>query len=520
LSSQLLLALDAGTGSCRAILFDDRGQERGSAQREWSHTALDGIVGSQDFNTDLNWRLICECVREVIDRSQARPDDVRAVSAASMREGMVLYDSEGRELWACPNVDSRACIEAEELVRNGDAQRIYDIAGDWVAITAPARFRWIARHQPDVLAATAHVGMLADWIVTRLSGEFTTDPSLGSSSGMFDLSSRNWSDEILELCELDRSIFPPVTESGTIVGNVSATASSATGLLAGTPVVVGGADTQLGLAGIGVVDGGRFTVVGGSFWQTTIVSDKPLIDPGTRLRTLCHTVPDRWMTEGIGFYSGLTARWFRDAFCQEERDRGRRDGVDVYEQLEAAAAGVPAGANGVVGIFSNVMDAKRWVHASPSFLGFDIANPSTSGKKECFRAIEEAAAYAAEGHRLVIEELIEADVSEGVLTGGAAKGTLWPQIVADVLGIPIGIPRVKESTALGAALYAGVGCGVFGSLDEVLGDVVSMERIVEPDERSHEIYAELFSSWLDVYRMSLDMSEKTGVRPLWRAAGA
>jgi autoinducer 2 (AI-2) kinase len=362
--------------------------------------------------------------------------------------------------------------------------------------------------------------MLADWIVTRLSGEFTTDPSLGSSSGMFDLSSRNWSDEILELCELDRSIFPPVTESGTIVGNVSATASSATGLLAGTPVVVGGADTQLGLAGIGVVDGGRFTVVGGSFWQTTIVSDKPLIDPGTRLRTLCHTVPDRWMTEGIGFYSGLTARWFRDAFCQEERDRGRRDGVDVYEQLEAAAAGVPAGANGVVGIFSNVMDAKRWVHASPSFLGFDIANPSTSGKKECFRAIEEAAAYAAEGHRLVIEELIEADVSEGVLTGGAAKGTLWPQIVADVLGIPIGIPRVKESTALGAALYAGVGCGVFGSLDEVLGDVVSMERIVEPDERSHEIYAELFSSWLDVYRMSLDMSEKTGVRPLWRAAGA
>ena len=107
-----------------------------------------------------------------------------------MREGMVLYDGRGREIWACPNADSRAIEEAAELVDSGVAQDIYEHSGDWVSITAPARFLWIARHEPDVFGSIAHVGMLGDWILTRLSGEFVTDPSLGSSSGMFELSER------------------------------------------------------------------------------------------------------------------------------------------------------------------------------------------------------------------------------------------------------------------------------------------------------------------------------------------
>ena len=125
-----------------------------------------------------------------------------------MREGMVLYDARGREIWACPNVDSRATEEAAELVRSGAAQEIYERAGDWVAITAPARFLWIARHQPEIFATIAHVGMLGDWILTKLSGDFVTDPSLGSSSGMFDLAARDWSDRVLELCGLDRVGVP------------------------------------------------------------------------------------------------------------------------------------------------------------------------------------------------------------------------------------------------------------------------------------------------------------------------
>jgi autoinducer 2 (AI-2) kinase len=389
-----------------------------------------------------------------------------------------------------------------------------------VAITAPARFRWIARHEPETFSSIAHVSMLGDWILRRLCGEFVTDPSLGSSSGMFELSRRDWSERVIELGGVDRAAFPTVVDPGTAIGGVTAVAAEQTGLAPGTPVVVGGADTQLSLLGIGVAEPGRVSVVGGTFWQTTVMLDEPLIDPRGRLRTLCHTVPGRWMMEGIGFYCGLVMRWFRDAFCELEVLAARETGEDVYDVLERRAAGVPPGSGGVVGIFSNVMQADRWVHASPGFIGFDLSNPEQSGRAACFRAIEESAAYVARGHLAIIDELIGAAATQAVFTGGASKGRLWPQIVCDVLGVPLRIPRVNESTALGAAIYAGVGAGLFVDPVDTARRLVSFERVCEPAEADAANYRELYERWRALYTASLELSEAGLTRPLWRAAGA
>jgi autoinducer-2 kinase len=517
-AAELLLAIDAGTGSLRAVLFDLEGHQVGLSQTEYSHPELPGVPGSQVFDTERNWQLVCECTRRVLDG--VSPDAIKAVSATSMREGMVLYDSRGREIWACPNVDGRAGAEATELVASGAAQEIYERAGDWVAITAPARFLWIARHEPEVFAAIAHVGMLGDWVLTKLSGEFVTDPSLGSSSGMFELAERDWSDRILELCGLDRSPFPPVVDPGTVIGGVTDLAAQQTGLQPGTPVVVGGADTQLSLLGIGVTEPRRVTIVGGSFWQSTVVLDEGLVDPQARLRTLCHTVPGRWMMEGIGFWCGIVLRWFRDAFCELEAVEAARNGEDAYAVMERKAAAVPPGSNGVWGIFSNIMQANRWVHASPGFLGFDVSNPARAGRLDCVRAIEESASYVARGHVQIIEELARTKVEEAILTGGAANGILWPQIVADTLGIPIRIPVIKESTALGAAIYAGVGAGLFDDAAGTAVRVVRFERCHEPDEARAATYRALYDQWLELYAKSLELAEAGLARPLWRAAGA
>lgn len=518
MSDELLLAIDAGTGSCRAVLFALDGTQVAVGQREYSHRELPGVPGSQVFDTAANWGLICECICEALAAVDGGADSVKAVSATSMREGMVLYDARGDEIWACPNVDSRAADEATELVASGAAQEIYDLAGDWVSITAPARFLWVARNEPDVFASIAHVGMLGDWVVKKLSGEFVTDPSLGSSSGMFDLAARDWSDRVLAICNLDRSAFPPVVEPGEVAGAITTTAAAETSLREGTPVVVAGADTQLALLGIGVTEPGQFTVVGGSFWQQTVVLDEPLIDPDTRLRTLCHTVPGRWMMEGIGFYCGIVMRWFRDAFCELEKAAAAEHGLDVYELLEKKAAGLPPGANGVVGIFSNLMQASRWVHASPGFLGFDVGSPDRAGRAECFRAIEESAAYVSRGHREIVEEVAGLEIDQAVLTGGAAKGFLWPQIVADVLAIPVRVPVVRESTGLGAAIYAGVGAGLFDDAPATAREMVRFERKVEPGPAASE-YDDLYRRWLELYRRSLELCEDGLVRPLWRAAG-
>jgi autoinducer 2 (AI-2) kinase len=363
------------------------------------------------------------------------------------------------------------------------------------------------------------MGMLSDWILYRLSGAFVTDPSVGSSSGMFDLAERAWSADIIETCGLRPEILPPVHEPGTVVGEVTGAAAEETGLRAGTPVVMGGADTQLGLVGIGVIEPGRTTVVGGTFWQHAVVRGEPLIDPRARLRTLCHAVPGRWMVEGIGFWCGQVMRWFRDAFCELERDEAARQGIDAYTLLERRAAELPPGANGVFGTFSNLMQANRWIHASPGFVGFDINHSAATGRVECFRAIEESAAYVSRGHLEILREVTGAEIHEAVLTGGAAKGELWPQIVADTLGIPIRIPAVKESTALGAAIYAGVGAGLYADAARTAVDTVRFEHVVEPRDDAVAAYDELYQRWRELYRRSLELSEAGLVRPLWRAAG-
>ena len=514
------LAIDLGTGSCRAILFAEDGTQVAAGQREWRHEALPGYPGSQVFDTANGWKLICECIREALANSGLAAADIAAVSSTSMREGMVLYDAAGHEIWACPNVDSRATAEADELVSSGAARRIFERGGDWVSITSPARFLWIRAHEPDIFAAIAHVGMLSDWVLYRLSGRFVTDPSSGSSSNLFDLSRRTWSAESLAEIGLTPGVVPEVLEPGTVVGAVTSAAADETGLTPGTPVVVGGADTQLGLIGIGVVRPGRLTLVGGSFWQLTVVTDEPLIDEQARVRTLCHALPGQWMTEGIAFYCGIVMRWFRDAFCPAEIAESERRGVDPYAVMEEVAGQVPAGSNGLLGIFANVMNVKRWVQASPSFLGFDVDDPARTGHAACIRAIEEQAAFASRGHLEIIEELTRRRYDQLVFTGGAAKGRLWPHIVADVLGLPVAIPKVKESTALGAAMFAGMGAGLYSSVDEVAQRIVRFETAIEPDPANTEIYSDAFERWSKAYPQVLALSEQRLLKPMWWPAGA
>ena len=514
-----LLAIDAGTGSCRALLFTAGGEQAAVAQQEWTHRAPPGVPGGQDFDVAANWTAIAACIRHALQLAGASGADVAAVSTTSMREGIVLYDSRGSEIWACPNVDSRAASEAADLIREGAAERIYAEAGDWVSITSPARLRWLARNRPDIIRQTASLGMLSDWIVYRLAGVHVTEPSCGSSSGMFSLAERRWSAAIAEICGIPADVLPPVVDPGTVVGSVTAQAAGQTGLWPGTPVVAGGADTQLGLLGAGV-RAGEFTVLAGTFWQNTVLVEKPLIDPAIRLRTLCHVTPGEWMLEGIGFYCGMAMRWYRDAFCDGEAATARSRGLDPYVVMEEAAAGIPPGSGGVYAILSNLMNARRWTHASPSFVQFDLSSPAGSGRAACIRAIEEAAAYVVRGHLDIISELCSTRPAELTFSGGAAKGSLWPQIIADVLGMPVHVPAVTESSALGAALCAGAGAGIYASLADL--ETTLRERVVtfEPGTEAVAAYNDSYASWQQIYRRMLALSDEGLLNPLWRAAGA
>lgn len=512
----IVVTVDAGSGSCRALVWDADGRMLGLSQQEWNYKASE-YPGGMDFDTQDGWRRATECIKGALSQAGARPEDVKAITATSMREGFVVYDEGGQEIWAVPNADARAQKEAKELIRDGLAEPIYKRGGDWTSIAASARLRWIEANAPEIWEKACHMTMLGDWVLQKLSGEYVTDPSLGSSSGLFDLKTRDWSRETAEELGISR-LLPRVAESGVVVGAVTKKAAEETGLREGTPVVAGGADTQLGLLGGGVVEANQFGVVGGTFWLTAGIADSALIDPGIRLRTLCHVIPDRWMIEGVGFVHGLSTRYVRDGLLRAANpDISTETG---YDRLDELAARCPPGSNGVSYFASNVMNARSWKHAPPSIVGLSPFAIAETGLGAIFRAVMEEGAYGARGHMEILEEVYGRKVDEITFVGGPSRSPVWSQILSDVLGARVRVPEVLEATCLGAALCALVGAGAYSDLAEAATATVTTASEYEPNQGNKQAYDDLYPRWRALNDHMIAAADKGLAPHMWTGAGA
>lgn len=374
-SKYYLMALDAGTGSIRAVIFDLEGNQIAVGQAEWRHLAVPDVPGSMEFDLNKNWQLACECMRQALHNAGIAPEYIAAVSACSMREGIVLYNNEGTPIWACANVDARAAREVSELKElhnNTFENEVYRATGQTLALSAIPRLLWLAHHRSDIYRQASTITMISDWLAYMLSGELAVDPSNAGTTGLLDLTTRDWKPALLDMAGLRADILSPVKETGTLLGVVSSQAAELCGLKAGTPVVVGGGDVQLGCLGLGVVRPAQTAVLGGTFWQQVVNLAAPVTDPEMNVRVNPHVIPGMVQAESISFFTGLTMRWFRDAFCAEEKLIAERLGIDTYTLLEEMASRVPPGSWGVMPIFSDRMRFKTWYHAAPSFINLSI----------------------------------------------------------------------------------------------------------------------------------------------------
>ena len=370
---QYLMAIDAGTGSVRAVIFDTKGNQISVAQKEWVHLEVQGVPNSMTFDVDKNWELAVWCIQNALKDANLKGTDILAVSATSMREGIVVYDKEGEALWGVANVDARADKEVRFLKENhvGIEEAFYQESGQTFALGALPRLLWLKNNQPKLYEKAASLSMIGDWILAKLSGVIATDPSNGGTTGIFSLANRNWAPSMAEKVGLKSDIFPPVLETGTVMGTVTPNASNETGLSTQTKVVMGGGDVQLGAAGLGVVKEGQVAILGGSFWQQ-VVNIKRTVEPpkDMGIRVNPHVVEGLSQAEGITFFSGLIMRWFRDAFCDLEKLEAKERGLDTYTVLEEKAKNVPVGSYGILPIFSDSMNYGKWYHAAPSFITF------------------------------------------------------------------------------------------------------------------------------------------------------
>ncbi|HIF0485149.1 TPA: ECSE_1600 family autotransporter [Escherichia coli] len=336
-SKYYLMALDAGTGSIRAVIFDLEGNQIAVGQAEWRHLAVPDVPGSMEFDLNKNWQLACECMRQALHNAGIAPEYIAAVSACSMREGIVLYNNDGTPIWACANVDARAAREVSELKElhnNTFENEVYRATGQTLALSAIPRLLWLAHHRSDIYRQASTITMISDWLAYMLSGELAVDPSNAGTTGLLDLTTRDWKPALLDMAGLRADILSPVKETGTLLGVVSSQAAELCGLKAGTPVVVGGGDVQLGCLGLGVVRPAQTAVLGGTFWQQVVNLAAPVTDPEMNVRVNPHVIPGMVQAESISFFTGLTMRWFRDAFCAEEKLIAERLGIDTYTLLE------------------------------------------------------------------------------------------------------------------------------------------------------------------------------------------
>jgi autoinducer 2 (AI-2) kinase len=318
---------------------------------------------------------------------------------------------------------------------------------------------------------------------------------------------------------LKDDIFPPGLETGTVLGNVTDKAVKETGLSTATKVVMGGGDVQLGSAGLGVVREGQAAILGGSFWQqvVNIKSDTlPPEDMGIRVNP--HVIEGLSQAEGITFFSGLIMRWFRDAFCDLEKLQAQQSGRDAYEILEERAKEVPAGSYGIIPIFSDSMKYGKWYHAAPSFLNLSL-DPNICNKASMFRSLEENACIVSAINLEKVKAFTGLTFDEIVFAGGASKGTLWCQILADVTGATVHVPKVTEATALGAAMAAGVGAGIYESIADAAEHLVKWETSYQPDEKNHLLYLEIAQQWQEVYAAQLDLVDRGLTTSMWKAPG-
>lgn len=512
----LIATIDCGSSKVRCIIYDmDTGKNVSVAARDW-YVPQSGIIpGAYDFDGRYNWSLVCECVKAALSRVDKK--EIAAVTATGFRHGIFFLDERKDELvYGCFNMDSR--IDSSYLREHDLEREIFRIAGDWPTLHGLPRLMWLKKNEPKNYERVSKLMLVSDWVVYKLCGEIAIEPGDASSTLLMNVITRQWSTEIVDKCGISKDILPDVVDAGTRLGVVGAKGAEETGFAVGTPVFCGVADTQAGLVGVGAVGLDASAIVGGTYWLVCHSTDNPVVDTEYKTRLSCHSEKGQWIYEGVGFYHGLIIRWFRDAFGAEEKNIEKLYGVDAYSLLDGLAQSVPAGSYGLQVLMSDIANQQNWRMCAPTFMGWDILDPQKSHKGVFFKALLENACYVAHGEYNNIRRILSKDTlpESVVLSGGAAHSPLWCQILSDVLNKPVYTPCEREGTAIGAAMYAAVGMGIYKDTKEAARAVVHHDREYLPDAQNHEVYMQEYARWRQLYSNGLELLSRGLVKSMWQ----
>ena len=505
----LLVGIDAGTSSVKAVLLDLHGNVCAVGQADYPLHHLRPAWVEQ--NPEDWWQATCKAVREMLAKVPHGPERVLGLAVSSQAPALLALDSSGRPLRpAMIWMDRRAEAETAQLIELLGAEEIYRITGNRPdAFYVAARLLWLRNHEPEILKRTWKFVQVNGYINYRLSGCLTMDPAHAVLLQLRDYRTGEWWEAICSACGVDPEQFPEVMEAHRAQGEVTTEAAQATGLRRGTPVMAGVVDSAAAALEAGVTEPGIAVEMTGTSTVVIIPNDRGVTEPA--LIAMPHALPGIDLLLGAMVSSGGCLRWFRDQFGQPDDPAAQESGPDAYDLLTGQAAGIEPGSGGV--IFLPYMMGERsplWhTNARGVLFGLSLATP----KAALVRAILEGAAFALR-HNLEVAALAGAEVREMRSVGGCSRSDLWNQIKADVLGMPLQLPRAGVGSPFGSAILAGMGTGAFPVVQKSLSEMVHLDRRFEPSYANHEKYTQIYRVYRDIYEhLKSDFDHAAAIAP-------
>lgn len=501
---KLLMGIDIGTTNWKVVVFDEQGK-RVFMEKTATITHYDD-QGHSTYKPSEIW----DNVSRMMDMAgKAYGHEIAAISVTSMAEAVVPIGADGQ---ACSDIitwfDNRSQKEAEHIVEIMGKDKLYAITGlDPNPIFSICKMLWMRNNQPDVYDQSRKWLQMTDYMIYLLTGVMATDYTLATRTLAYDVVKKGWSDEILETFNVDRNLLPDIVESGTIVGHMTEEASEATGLSTSIPVVMGGNDHPCGSLPAGVLKGNAILDSSGTAESIIYVSaagDVPDMSFKGQ-RTCSYLDKDRYAMWGGIVSSGASFEWAYKTLLSTNEWGIKQDAYSYTEILDQLKGRQP-GAGGVLFIpHLRGSGAPDW---NPKMKGSFLGIQTTTTQKDLLQAVMEGLSFQA---RIIIEmyrDITDKAIDRICVVGGSGKNRVWQQIKADILQLPIEICVESEATALGAAMLAGVGIGVFKDMRDASEKIAVGNEQLTHNPANKEAYDALYEIYKEACNVTTGISEK------------
>jgi xylulokinase len=496
-----LLGVDIGTTGLKAIIFSYEGKILSHAYKEY--ILIHPRSGWVEINPNQLWDSVVYVIRQAVKNNETK-DEVVAMSVSSMGEVACPVDKNGNLLYnAIIHMDRRGENQAEWIKNEFGRNKIFKITGMPVhAMYSICKLLWLKDKEPDIYKNIHKYLLLEDYIFFKLGLQPLIDYSLASRTMAFNVIKKEWSQEILDFCELDKNIFSDVVESGSIVGELKSKAASNLGLKKGVVVVAGAHDQIAGALGCGIIKDNIAMNATGTVESLVVSINKPKLSNellANNMSCYCHAYQEMYVLVSFVFSAGSILRWYRDNFGLLEIQKGRRSGVDPYELILKQIDNNP----------SKVMILPHFYGSGCPYMdsrskGAIVGLTLSTTKEEIVKAILEGICYEM---KISIDLMKKSGIKINELrgTGGGARSEKWLQLKADIYNLPISITNNTETPCLGLAMLAGKGKGIYNSLNEASEILIKKKNTFFPNRKMNEqfmermkVYSKLYSSLKDI----------------------